>query len=343
MKNRKFVSLFLGGSILTLSITSVLMFLYRHSDITAAIHTTIGFLFLLFVAFHIFSNWPKLKQYSIKQKWIIKLSPALLITVFLITIVVLGINYNINPFAAVYEFGQNYRSQQNIDNKTIEIKYEVLKTNNTIAGKNISVEVTKGIKDYYSVMAIWIEDTAGNYIETLYASKNIATGIFWQEVDGEAVRISVRRPEAVPYWSHKRNIVEADGINVPTPETAIVDGITAATPKSHFVLDSKLSKSSINKFKVLYEVNRSFDWNAYYNEGAFPDDKIYSGSGSVGQPSLIYSSTIINLKDENRRSYLMDLVGHGHHSGKDGKLYSDLSNITTAIEITERVLVIIDK
>lgn len=340
---RTFASLFLGGAIIALTITGVLMFLYRHSNTTAAIHTTIGFTFLMFVAFHMFNNWKQLKKYSIKHKWFIKLSPPLLISVAIITFTVLGIFYNIKPFTTIYEFGRYYRSQHNTENETMEIRYEVFKTNKNVAGKNITIEVTKGIKDYYSVMAIWIEDTSGNYIETLYATKNIATGTFWQEIDGEQVRVSVRRPEAVPYWSHKRNIVETDGKNVPTPETALIDGISGATPKSHYILKSKLSNTSVNQFKVLYEVNRSFDWNEYYNENAFPDDEIYSGNGFVGQPSLIYSSPIINLNDNNRKSYLMEVVGHGHHSGENGKLYSDLSNITNALDITERILVIINE
>ncbi len=343
MKMKKFVSLFLGGSIITLTITSGLMFLSRHSNTTAAIHTTIGFVFLLLIIFHIFNNWEPLKKYSIKQKWLIKLSPPLLMSVAIILFTVLGVFYNIKPFTKIYEFGQYYRSRQNIGNEIKEIKYEVFGTNKNIVGENITIEVTKGIKDYYSIMAIWIEDTSGNYIETLYATKNIATGIFWQEIEGEPARVSVRRPEAIPYWSHKRNIVEVDGINLPTPETALFDGITGATPKSHYVLKSKLSNTSVHQFKVLYEVNRSFDWNEYYNKDAFPDNEIYSGSGYVGQPSLIYSTPIINLNDDNRKSYLMEVVGHGHHSGANGELYSDLSNITTAIDITERILVIVNE
>ena len=342
MKKRKFISLFLVGAITVLTITSLLMFLYRHSDTTAAIHTTIGFVFLIFIIIHILNNFSSLKNYSINNKSLIRLSATFLITTAIILLSVLGIFYEIPPFTKVYELGQYYRSQQDIEYETREINYEIFNTNEKLNGRKISLEVTKGKKDYYSVMAIWIEDTSGNYIETLYATKNIASGIFWQEINGKPARVSVRRPEAIPYWSHKRNVIETDGEYIPTPETALIDAITGATPKSHFILESKLSDSKVDKFKVLFEVNRSYDWNEFYNENAFPDDEIYSGSGSVGQPSLIYSTPIISLIDTTRKSYLMEVIGHGHHSGANGELYTNLSNITSALSITERVIVIVD-
>ncbi len=342
MKKRKFISLFLVGAITVLTITSLLMFLYRHSDTTAAIHTTIGFVFLIFIIIHILNNFSSLKNYSINNKSLIRLSATFLITTAIILLSVLGIFYEIPPFTKVYELGQYYRSQQDIEYETKEINYEIFSTNENLNGQKITVEVTKGKKDYYSVMAIWIEDTSGNYIETLYATKNIASGIFWQEINGKPARVSVRRPEAIPYWSHKRNVIETDGEYIPTPETALIDAITGATPKSHFILESKLSDSKVDKFKVLFEVNRSYDWNEFYNENAFPDDEIYSGSGSVGQPSLIYSTPIISLIDTTRKSYLMEVIGHGHHSGANGELYTNLSNITSALSITERVIVIVD-
>lgn len=38
----------------------------------------------------------------------------------------------------------------------------------------------------------------------------------------------------------------------------------------------------------------------------------------------------------------MSLVGHGHHSGRTGQLYPDLSNITTAKELFEFFVVRIE-
>jgi len=64
---------------------------------------------------------------------------------------------------------------------------------------------------------------------------------------------------------------------------------------------------------------------------------VYSGSGSSAQPSLIYAATV-NLNDDERY-YFMTLIGRGHHSGKNGDLYTDLAGITTAKEMVNRVIV----
>ena len=88
---------------------------------------------------------------------------------------------------------------------------------------------------------------------------------------------------------------------------------------------------------VKFEVNRSYDFNEFYHLNAFPSDPIYSGNGSSAQPSLIYSTTV-NL-DSKPGYYFMSLIGRGHHSGKDGRVYTDLSGVTTAKEIVNRIIV----
>jgi len=35
----------------------------------------------------------------------------------------------------------------------------------------------------------------------------------------------------------------------------------------------------------------------------------------------------------------MELIGRGHHSGENGKIYTDMSGITTAKEMIKRVIV----
>ncbi len=92
----------------------------------------------------------------------------------------------------------------------------------------------------------------------------------------------------------------------------------------------------------MVEINQSFDWNSYYSENKFSDDEIYSGSGKVGQPSLIYAAEISKSEITSPVHKVMNLIGHGHHSGKDGKLYTDLSRITTAKNIAERIILTLE-
>jgi hypothetical protein len=87
----------------------------------------------------------------------------------------------------------------------------------------------------------------------------------------------------------------------------------------------------------MMEINRSFDFNEFYTEDRYPDDPIYSGSGFSGQPSVIYRG-IIEPNGANKQ-FTLKAVGHGHHSGQTGELFSDLSEITTALQLVRYVFV----
>jgi len=115
-----------------------------------------------------------------------------------------------------------------------------------------------------------------------------------------------------------------------------LDGMTGATPLGNYDVRSKVS-SDLRQFKVMMEINRSYDFNDFYSKDKYPDDPIYSGSGSSGQPSVIYEAHI-NL-DDKQQAYFMQPVGHGHHSGADGVLHKDMTGIDTALELIKRVVV----
>ena len=74
------------------------------------------------------------------------------------------------------------------------------------------------------------------------------------------------------------------------------------------------------------EINVAFDDNEFYSEFDFPDDDTFhNGTGQLGQPSIVFN-TAIDMKD-GKDYYLMELIGHGHHSGQNGTLYIDLSRL----------------
>ena len=91
-------------------------------------------------------------------------------------------------------------------------------------------------------IAVWLEDTDGRYLGTLYASKKIATQ-GWASAGGN------RRKEALPYWCHRRGVVYDDGLYLPTKSQPLVDGMTGATPRADF--DVKLTdKTGLIHFYV---------------------------------------------------------------------------------------------
>jgi hypothetical protein len=159
-----------------------------------------------------------------------------------------------------------------------------------------------------------------------------ATGVFghgeeapgkWSSIPG-----AVRRPAALPYWSHKRGVKAPDGLYTPAPETAVPDAISGATPTGSFKLATKMSSNPTGKFRVLLEVNQAWDSNNFWTNSKYPNDFNYFASL---QPSLVYE--VIVDSDILNSPLDFQLIGHGHPSGKDGELNKDLSTITTAKDI----------
>jgi len=226
-------------------------------------------------------------------------------------------------------------SQQNLSDNN-----EVITTNPETINTNLEFELTAGKNHNHPSFAIWVEDLDGNYIETLYVTEYFAKGVFghgesepgkWKNEAGE-----VRRPAALPYWSHKRNIKAGDGLYAPSPETEVPDALTSATPKGNFVLKTGTKAGKEKKYRILFEVNQPWDSNDYWTNDKYPDDNNYKSSL---QPALIYSLTI--SPDSEIKEYYLNPIGHGHYSGKDGKLYTNLTTITTAKNIYSKVKVTI--
>ena len=220
--------------------------------------------------------------------------------------------------------------------KTEMYNPEVIETNINGTGYVLEIEFYKGPEIYYPLMAIWIEDSAGNYIQDLYVAESIAKGVFnyGKIKDNRWVKESKRRPAALPYWGHKRNIKAEDGLYLPTANSPIADAYTGATPTSDFILKTKSDKKLPGKFKILFEINQSWDWNQYWTNNKYPDDEDYKTSA---QPALVYEAEID--MDSDKKEYEMYLIGHSHYSGKTGELFTDLSTFTTALEITNKIVI----
>ncbi len=209
-------------------------------------------------------------------------------------------------------------------------------TNTHGAGLSIEIEFRKGKSYYFPLMAIWIEDTLGNYLQTLYVAESIATGVFrhGDASTGKWMPGEIRRPAALPYWCHQRGIQAADGLYLPCPENPLPDAYTGATPTGSFILNTKTDELIDKPFYVLFEINQSWDWNEYWTNNKFPGDMQYFSSA---QPALVYN-TLVNMSDLKDK-YNMEPVGRSHHSGATGELFDDLHTLTTALNIAEMIIV----
>jgi hypothetical protein len=180
--------------------------------------------------------------------------------------------------------------------------------------------------------AIWVEDENGNYVRTIFVThKAAAQG--WVASPGEKVpEGGIRRPEALPVWSHHRGIQYADGRFMPTRTSPAADAVSGATSKAG--LSAAFAETpGLTKFRILAEFNQSLDFNDSYPASAKPGELGYSGGsqGGSGQPSLVYS-TDVDL-DSGSHVYELSLIGHGSADGADGSIDPDLSGITGALEI----------
>ena len=228
-------------------------------------------------------------------------------------------------------------SQRGVDSEKI-----VLKTLPENPANHLEIEFLKGDKFNHPSFAIWTEDLSGNYIETLYVTNYVAKGRFghgekepgkWTDQPGE-----IRRPATLPYWSHKRGIKAPDGLYIPSPETAVPDAFTSATPLSNFILQTATSVSGDKKFRVLMEINQAWDSNRYWSNNKYPADINYFGSL---QPALVYAVTVDPSLKNNE--YHLNPIGHSHPAGKTGQLFTDITTLTTAKDIAYKIIVRLKK
>ena len=331
---RKIVSLSIALSFLVLSITGVLSYFYDYTRVLATIHTVFGFLFTIGIVLHLFNNLKPLSNY-VKGKVIFPIG-------LLVAFVFSATYFQVPPFSSIMDFGAKLKAS---NKKGLSLaEHEVLEMDLS-RDLELSIDLVRGEHYWHPQMAVWLEDGDGNFIETIYISKATAQGLFFggrsknnfKEFDAKpSASTDYRRVNALPVWSHKRGVTYDDGMYVPTRDKPLPDAITGATLQDNFTLLSSID--SLNTFNVKVEINVAFDDNEYYSEYDFPDDDTFhNGTGQLGQPSIIYHATV-DLNDD-KNYYLMDLMGHGHHSGQNGEVYADVSSLTTALDIVERIVV----
>lgn len=329
MKLRAAVTVTISLVFIALMSTGILLYALPWNYFIGAIHIWASIFFIVGTILHFKNNF---KVYLSHLKRKIGKRAFLGCGVGLMS-VVLGLVLGFAPFATVMEVGEKLRQS----NQPITSEYTLvdLRGSDELPQLNLFIKAGSAYTSapqpaffgftYTSVpqIAVWMETLEGQYIDTLYITGKASNSGF-----GETDTGLVRRPEALPHWSHRRGVQEADGFYAPSENNADLDGVSAATPRSDYLVS--LTAPRMGQYRLLVEVNRSYDFNEYYSKDRFPEDPIYSGDGSSGQPSLIYATTI---GSDAPGKYLLELIGHGHHSGADGMLYTDLDRITTAKDI----------
>ena len=217
---------------------------------------------------------------------------------------------------------------------------EIMTTNIQATGLELQIIFEKGKTHNHPLMAFWVEDMEGNYVQTLYVVESVAKGFFkhGDKSSGKWLPGPIRRPASLPYWAHKRNVKETDGLYMPSQQNPVPDAYTGATPQGNFTLNTKTDKQQLKQFRVLFEINQSWDWNNYWHNNKYPFDNDYKSSS---QPALVYEVTVDTQNP--LPEYEMKLIGHSHWAGKTGELFTDLSSITTAKDIVKSVKIKVER
>ena len=166
-------------------------------------------------------------------------------------------------------------------------------------------------------VAIWLEDTDGNYIKTLYVTER-ASHKSWIMGPKEG------RPESLPVWYHASKF-EPSKKAAPDLE---LDAVTSATPKGGIVFDATLDDKA---YVIRAEFNTSFDYNASYTK---------KNSGVNGQPSVIYEAVIPADFNTSSDEIRLAFSGTGSPDGADGLVHKDTAGLTTALTIVQLVAVV---
>lgn len=219
--------------------------------------------------------------------------------------------------------------------KTTEKTAEVLVYKDSLlikASNQMTIHFKKGKSYNHPTFVIWEEDGDGAYLRTLFITQSYASGIFGHQMVGDSIWLNQPgdsyQPAALPYWTHKKGPIVENQL-VPTPEHPFVDAFTGATPSDDFQFQTGL-KPSEGQTRILLEVNQSWDWNSYWINNKYPNSPAYKHSA---QPSIIFAE-VINQVDS---VFYLNPIGHGDPKGESGKLFPDLSTLTTAKEIFESI------
>jgi hypothetical protein len=169
-------------------------------------------------------------------------------------------------------------------------------------------------------IAVWVETENGAFVDTIYVTHRSAYAD-WRAAKG------VRRPEALPVWSHACGIAAADGLFMPDAAQPLPDAVSGATPTKSFI-KTWAPPASLPKgtYIVKAELNSSYDWNAQFPDKLSAADPRWTEAN--GQPSIIWEGRI-ELGGAGTKASLFP-SGTGSLRGEDGTETRSLAGITSA-------------
>jgi hypothetical protein len=245
MKNRILVSLSVTFGFLAIAISGILMYFGAHGGITT-IHVIFGLLFVAFTIFHMVNNWNSLKIYT-RDKKIGGIRKEFILVSIVLLIVLIGSAANLGPFPAIAHAGEEFGREGNGDrperHSSENNSFEVITTNEGINGTEIQFIIQISNEVPAPLMAIWVSDSSGSFIENLFVPSRVnlisekSENTNREHSEGKMQTVDLK-PELLTNWS-------ASSVE----KKPNYDGIT---PARNFFLNTKTTAAK--KFSVLLEV-----------------------------------------------------------------------------------------
>jgi hypothetical protein len=274
MKNRNLISLSVTFGFLSIGITGILMFFGARGGITT-IHVIFGLLFVAVAIFHIINNWNSLKLYT-RDKKIGGIRKEFLLVSSVLLLVLIGSAVNLGPFASVAHAGEEFGREENGERAERHFpgnnSFDNLVTNEGINGTELHFIIQKGTDVPSPVMAIWVSDSTGRFVENLFVPSrvNLTSG---KSKNQEREHFERRmqtvdlKPELLTSWS-----ASSGGIK-PNYE--------GATPARNFFLNTKTTAAG--KFSVFLEVNNNGVKEIYRSDVDMSKGSIYRLASAEGK------------------------------------------------------------
>ena len=344
---RHYVNFTLLLAFTTLVVSALLRFFEPFSLATTRIHIVFGTLVLLLVGLHLAS---RLDYFSKMLRSGKSSSPSKPAATRLILLPLLTVLYGLTacvldwwPVPQLLSLGYEARNRavifrpesgtavRRLDGDKFQLKRQAPEDSSVLVEIEWAPDVDLGARfptrfsDARPQIAVWAESSGGALIETFFVSEESAYSESF-EWEGE----TRRRVDLLPVWRHQFTL--ASGVE----PSGKIDSFSASTPEHSFSVENYLKEDG-SGFYVCVELNFPGDSNDFFNSDQPSESEGYTYPG-VGQPSVYFSAYI--EPDTSKSYYIMNYVGHGGGSTQpSGDVYFDSSNITTARELIEKVLV----
>lgn len=190
-----------------------------------------------------------------------------------------------------------------------------------VFAKDVIVTIKPGTdynKQRAPQIAVWISDSEGKKVTTLYVTQRAAKKN-WIGFPKNG------RPESLPVWYSVSGMNSSESRQKKSDSNCL-DVISSATPKGGLVFSASFDFEENVEYYIYVELNKSFDYNDYFTK---------KNSGVNGQPSIIYGA---KLDAHSQKENLM-LLGTGSTDGSDGKIHHDENKLTSAKNIADTISV----